>query len=765
MRALFIYIQTTFHFTIGLHRVYIFIAFRNTSFVVSIMQSSSSTSHKREFIKNKGNVGMTTRHQGRIQMSVQIRKAKKSQLLTLKRKYHSSVGHDDLKQQRCDSSLEELVELVSNYLGGGIVNNNSLHPLQIAISICSSDALDMLLQFLTASNISCSSSALSLINRLASTLLDDNQTNEERLDAAKVLTNFAATTTKTTAKDSDDDDHIYGGTANMKEWCYIMLQSNALYALLQVVSNFCWSSRKSDGWVNNATATTLCEQCCWAIANIAGDSYRSRMAILENQSISSEGGIVVSVPTLLLDVLHIGMKSQSAGLCRNSIWAISNLLRGPSSAVTHHYFLPVDNNTNSSLQPKDVIHLLVAPEIFVAAGVLPKLQGTSVVSWNEVALEACWMVSFLTSKDDEVVNYLCRYIGSNLPWTTIFQALEVRLRAATEAVKNNDNILQLNGTAGNAAIPCIRSISNIAMACDGSYIPNLIASSSLMQSLATLIEIGAIGIYTSNASFDIQVIASEAAWSAGSLLFFCLEQSSAAYRVLIPSLCTALVSNSSVLSLKREAVSSLVNAVSLPSSTVANDSTTVEVRNALLLEILKIDKIIPVIVQLLSNTDMETVVMALHLVNASFRRLNLHQEALLIRQQFEECSILDALEGICERVASVQSTSSNINISSFAADVAADLVDDFFSDEIFSKEEELLEVEESSTSAFKFGSNPDIPFTWNSTDAANISLSNHNESVNIRKDESISSSTPVAPRTMRGGGRGISNIPSWMQQP
>lgn len=738
------------------------------------MSSYSRRSHKREFIKDKGEAdSMMSRHQGRIRMSVQIRKAKKSALLTFKRKCSSTSSSfmDDncLEQERhVDVSAHELVKLVSAYLCSED-NVALLHPLLMGISNCSSEVLDDMLQILstppTPAFSSSSSSALSFINRLASTLLDETMDDIHRFNAAKILTNLAATTTTTStntvARESDcddDDDHVYGGTATMKEWCYLIIQSNALNALLQVISSFVRNNENSKG--ANTVNTSLCEQCCWVIANLAGDSYRSRMTIMEKQITPS-----ISVPSLLVSVLQVGINTVSSGLCRNTIWTIRNLLRGQSTTdIIHQYFLSARHNDASGtylLKSKMVIQLLVAPEMLSPA--VETMKSSVAVSWNEVAIETCWMVSSLTAKDDDVVKLLCSYSDANSPCTTVFHALEVRLRAATEAVCHDsiDGILS-DSTTGNAAIPCIRSVSNIAMACDGNYIPQLIANEAILKSLSTLIEYGAAGpissTHGSSLHCDISLIASEAAWSAGSLLFFTFEQSSTAYQILIPSLCSALVSNTSALSLKREAISSLVNAVSaqrvaisspvdalsVPSLEKISGIVTIQDPDAVLLAILNVDHMIPVLVQLLSHSDMETVVMALHLVNASFRRLlNVIPEGFRFRQLFEECSILDALESICDRAASLKSASSNNNISWFASEMAADLIDDFFSDERLTQQEDVLEDER--CSSFKFGLNPNEPFKWNHT--------------NVTAFEEGSQST------IRSIGRGRSNIPSWMQQP
>jgi hypothetical protein len=124
--------------------------------------------------------------------------------------------------------------------------------------------------------------------------------------------------------------------------------------------------------------------------------------------------------------------------------------------------------------------------------------------------------------------------------------------------------------------------------------------------------------------------------------------------------------------------SSLVDAVSIPSWEKGSGIVTIQDPDAVRLAFLNMDHRIHVIVQLLSHSDMETVIMALHLVNASFRRSNMIPEGFCFRQLFEECSRLDALDSTCDHVASIKSASSSNNISWFANEMAADLIDGCF---------------------------------------------------------------------------------------
>ena len=242
----------------------------------------------RESVKKKGMQNVNEGMQHRIQMSVEIRKAKKSQLLSLKRKCGVLNGNNV-----ANSAI--IAELANAFIVSA--SENDLHALQIALS-GSANAAEQLFQFFSTTKKD-EKTALVLINMLSSVLLDSIRYEQSgRVDAAKILTNLAASDNPSRKEDQQDpDDLIYGGTATMKDWCCLLLKSNALSALVKVLST------------STIIDIILCEQCCWALANIAGDSYRCRMALLE---------LPENVMSILVNVLQMGISHQIAGLCRNA---------------------------------------------------------------------------------------------------------------------------------------------------------------------------------------------------------------------------------------------------------------------------------------------------------------------------------------------------------------------------------------------------------------------------------------------------------------
>ena len=224
----------------------------------------SSSAPKRVFIKNderRHRGGMT---QSRIQMSMQIRKAKKSQLISLKRRCVAGPTTQQQQQQPCNTTMvttnlpvgpnrpsdnnanvqnrtHQLAQLASTYIQ--TKDKVSLHALQAALSSSDADtaeSVDSLLQLTLNANddVHASSFGLSLVNALASSLTYyANRDDRERLDACRVLTNLAAGESSA-AVDSQEEADVYGGAASMKGWCSIIILSDALHALLKAVSDF-----------------------------------------------------------------------------------------------------------------------------------------------------------------------------------------------------------------------------------------------------------------------------------------------------------------------------------------------------------------------------------------------------------------------------------------------------------------------------------------------------------------------------------------------
>lgn len=414
----------------------------------------------------------------------------------------------------------------------------------------------------------------------------------------------------------------------------------------------------------------VCSQSCWAVGNLAGDSQVARNAA-RNASV---------VPSLCT-VLQKGLELQHNSICRNAAWALSNLTRGVTTSGTE-FCGP------SLLTPTLLASVVMSPEQQLSTTV----QSTW---WNDVAKEACWILAFLTAREDEVVDYLCQS-SSDLAWLlagkqhVICAALAHRLQQASKAVSTalqntNHELTPTQLSALRMTIPCLRSVGNIATACQGQHVATLLQEASILESLKTLIVAG-----YSVRNGDVAAVAVEATWAAGTLLcdagIAAHPSTTIAAPSLLPTLCQVVTEGSAKLDLKREAVSALWNAVAAPPNEVMDASTSRPVRDEMLRNIAQVSGMVTCLTQLLTSMDADAVLNAIQLLNAMLRRL----EASLptVKREFMEADGVDALEAVCDRASQDNAyggghewTSGDGGTSGLSAEIAADLIDDLFSEE------------------------------------------------------------------------------------
>jgi hypothetical protein len=435
-------------------------------------------------------------------------------------------------------------------------------------------------------------------------------------------------------------------------------------------------------------------QCCWALGNIIADSSQARSA-----------GIHL-FPSLLQSLVY-GFEQKLPSLCRNSAWAISSLVRGGTAldfAIGQH-----------GLSSFLLTQLLLSPD---------KCQATLTdnVSWTEVAQEAAWILAFLTSKDDTVVDQL--FLESqNCPPSQpqLVEALALRLQQALQQTSQASTWSSTEASqALRMTIPCLRSIGNIASSCQGKHLHALLngPSKSIVKSLAKLLEIGTFPSSSSN--HDLATASVEAAWASRTLLCDAglsnHPSTDIAIPVLLPALCHCIPSYAKH-DLKREVLSALWTASAAPpnlENSMGALWTTRNLRDDFLRQIGHYPRMMPALVDIIyTSTDADMLHIALTLINAILRRLS-NDESL--RQKFEECDGVNALEHICD-VASSQShytESVDWDGGDFpAADIAADLIDDLFANQ----DDENIDVMEiapvSNGATFAFGLSEFTPLNLN----------------------------------------------------
>jgi hypothetical protein len=281
------------------------------------------------------------------------------------------------------------------------------------------------------------------------------------------------------------------------------------------------------------------------------------------------------------------------------------------------------------------------------------------------------------------------------------------------------------------AIPCLRIVGNVATASDGQHVTSLLTANSnanvtsigsdhdkglIPQSLAQLISLGSsfssistgghgTGKRRKSGDGEGGSVAAEASWAAGTLLVDAgmplPHPSTASCHMLLPALCTVFTSGYAKLELKREAASALWNAVSEPppraqqhpntngnmngyrngdssNSMMMMMSTTqdatLEIRDQILKQIAEWDGMIAALTGMLTCYDADAIHLALKLTNVILRRLSPNSPT--IYRLFDEAGVADALESVCDQ-ASLAAVSHG-SCADSNADMAADLIDDFF---------------------------------------------------------------------------------------
>uniref|UniRef100_A0A7S4W8T7 Uncharacterized protein n=1 Tax=Ditylum brightwellii TaxID=49249 RepID=A0A7S4W8T7_9STRA len=373
-------------------------------------------------------------------------------------------------------------------------------------------------------------------------------------------------------------------------------------------------------------------------------------------------------------------------------------------------------------------------------------------------------------------------------------------------------------------IPSIRCIGNIASSCDGTHVPSLLSTTStttltiaprqyttqsIATSLATLIQRGTLSPSIASQAGDASsVLASEAAWATSTLLCDAglppPHPSTVSADELVPSLCRAVTSGYAKLELKREATCALWNAVASPpppSSPILDDNammkrnpeTTIHTRDCILHGIVQTDGMIQSLTELIRARDADAVVTSVKLINAIHRRFidsnsstvvaatTSHFYKSHLRMKFDEAGIVDALEGVCDNTSiesfygkGINQWSGNKNEEE-AAEIAADLIDDFYED-TNGEEDEDVEVLPTTTPFSSMSSdldnNNEMRYSFG-VDGSSSSSFNFGGGGIERGSVSSFGSGGTAGGSGGGGsgsgmgrgrGRGNRNVPAWMQQ-
>ena len=318
------------------------------------------------------------------------------------------------------------------------------------------------------------------------------------------------------------------------------------------------------------------------------------------------------------------VEAARAELCRNAVWALSNLARGCDTPARP--FLRLEDNGsggNGGLTSEELASLLSAPvtgtteairsshlphtEVSSFSPSLPipsSLSPTAGPAWCDVRVEASWLLAFLTAREDDITTYLCgrsnfhgRDVSVDSHDGNVVTALVERLVESSAPSMTTNTTLPLSRQSSHTPpdprliIPCVRAVGNLASAGDGTSVSALLLPStsslkaafiasispSISHSLARIIQAG-----SKSGPGESGVVAAEAAWAAGTLLCDVGSTNDSqqgqhhhpthhpstiiAAPVLVPFLGTAIDSEHSCNDLRREALSALWNAVAPPPS-------------------------------------------------------------------------------------------------------------------------------------------------------------------------------------------------------
>lgn len=578
----------------------------------------------------------------------QIRKDKRSQLLARKRRFFKSSSGSDEESHTARAATTTSPSTVLELAKAFVASNSPEQLARLQSSLSSSDTARS--ANAAATILADESLATSLAITLGNILGSEQQAVKDRLVASRLITNLAASSDT----NAQEEASYYGRPP--PSWPNVLIQcSSVMNGLLQVLQ------QQQQGTPDMA----LVQQCCWVVGNLAGDApHQSLMAFVPH------------LVQLLQEGLH---RFSNTILCRNSVWALSNLARGKSTSSTPFV-------ASGILTTTLVAQILLSPEQRSP----PQHDG---VSWTEVAYEMAWLVAYLTAKEEETVDYLLsadqdHVSFSSQPPVLICEGIACRLSHAVRQVRHATTLANEETTnALRMSLPLIRAIGNVATSRDGVFLTPLLKAhnESVVKSLASLVEMASFP--SSKTHSNIALVATEATWAAGTLLIEAGIDKHVSTVLAVPALMPVLVQCviNSTLPIKREALQALWNAVAAPPQSeneMGKIWATRAARDEYLDDMLKQDeRFLVALVDLLTNYDNEVVLWSVQLVNAFLRRRRDESKRLL-----EEAGVVEALDGICDRAS--QRNMDYVGPSTWQgsecleADIAADLLDDVFEEDI-----------------------------------------------------------------------------------
>jgi len=496
--------------------------------------------------------------------------------------------------------------------------------------------------------------------------------SEECLRSLQILTNLAAM------------EYPNAYYLSSKSWCNFMLASDLPSVLVRLLSS---------------QDERLQEQACWVIGNIAGDSKECIDQLIAQNVLS---GLVESLK-------H---KAGTNAVRRNILWVLSNIARGTASALP---FIQCGFCTN------DISKIFALEE---------NSNQESATVWD-IRKELCWLLVFLTSKEDEVVERLMN--------DHILLILSCYFSHATEVIlKKRDR-----GSIFQSVIPLIRIFGNLSTSFDGKYIPGIIAANNheIVHTLAKWLQV-------QRPCGEIMTIATEVTWVAGALLcdtgYLNHPSTDVACPVLLPALSRVLLKGTFTLEWKREVLNAIWNSLASPPG--SNAIETLETRNQLLLQIYREKRMVRALVGILVCMDVDAIRPAINMIDAMHRRMGRYDENA--QRNLEEAECQHALECVCDAATSNASYGGSTGGINYCAEMAANLIDDFYRED-----DGVTDIGDSQSSeTFQFGIQGLVP---------KFNLSNDSDITRNESDPMVTCSAGRGRSRCIGRGR---NMPAWIKQ-
>ncbi len=543
--------------------------------------------------------------------------------------------------------------------------------------------------------------AVALANSLGCILSHNNNNNNTnssdclQIKAVIVLNQLAATDPpppQQFASSLFEDSNVMLGNAPTKEiptsWCHVIVNSTVLSLVLDQL-------KRVD---NNNIA--LCEKCIFVIGNVLGDSFMARQTLLE----------LGALPTILIACVKMGLEKikllgqqqpqqqQQQGdelvsalqLVRNSIWSLINFIRGGDTSSSSSSFMA------EMTQHIDLAVLLSLPESIQSI----TNNSECISAAFNVAIETCWLTVFLTNYNEAMSFGIENWLSQD-----ILMGLGTRLCSGVDAViiqykqiedesddgdALNDGVdqsttsflasnLKIAENVSNSSIPCCRALNNIAIYLDSipqngetivqakQSVTSALLSEMTARCLVELISVGSIGGGT-----EADTIACSATSLASIILTdasrdFEKYAGSTAVWSLLPALVQGLIGPMSFYDFRREILWAIWNMLQHN-----------RLQQKLLMEIIgtsteEVARALTEMLVALESSD--AVEPALGLVDMLLRTLDESNMRATtgksLKILFEEVGLVEALWYVCD----------NDVDESEVAEMAAELIDDFYEDQ------------------------------------------------------------------------------------